>query len=298
MGKEKYKLIKFKDEDFELDVNVSPQEDTVWLSQEDLSILFNVNIPAINKHILNILKDGELDSSTISKMEKVQIEGDRRIVRQIKIYNLDMIISVGYRVKSQRGIVFRKWANNVLKQYLLKGYVVDENRAMVTIDNYNKLVEKVDNMDNKINKLDNRLSKLEFESILNCERVFFDGDFFDARVFLKRIICKAQSEIILVDPYTDIRALDYFKSNGRCLINLYISSKSNLTKDDIADYNQQYGNLNVHINNSFHDRFIILDRAILYHLGTSLNYMGKRTFAITEMNGEEFIPLIISRLEQ
>jgi len=84
MEKEKYELIKFKDEDFELDVNVSPQEDTVWLSQEDLSILFNVNIPAINKHILNILKDGELDSSTISKMEKVQIEGDRRIVRQIK----------------------------------------------------------------------------------------------------------------------------------------------------------------------------------------------------------------------
>ena len=117
----KYELIKFEDGEISLDVNVSPDEDTVWLTQEEMADLFNVNIPAINKHVSNVIKNGELNKSTISFLEKVQIEGDRRVTRKIKIYNLDMIISVGYRVNSKREIIFRKWANSILKQYLLKG---------------------------------------------------------------------------------------------------------------------------------------------------------------------------------
>ena len=125
---EKYDIVKFVDNEFELDVRTDKENETVWLTQEELSLLFDVNVPAVNKHILNIIKDGELDNSTISILEKVQFEGERQVKRKIKLYNLDMIISVGYRVKSQRGIIFRRWANKVLKEYLAQGYSINNKR--------------------------------------------------------------------------------------------------------------------------------------------------------------------------
>ena len=124
----KYDIVKFVDNEFELDVRTDKENETVWLTQEELSLLFDVNVPAVNKHILNIIKDGELDNSTISILEKVQFEGERQVKRKIKLYNLDMIISVGYRVKSQRGIIFRRWANKVLKEYLVQGYSINNKR--------------------------------------------------------------------------------------------------------------------------------------------------------------------------
>ena len=117
----KYEIVKFNNDSVEVDVTVSPFEDTVWLSQEQMALLFNVNVPAVNKHIKNIISEKELDEgSTVSKMEIVRYEGNRRVKRNINIYNLDMIISVGYRVNSVEGIKFRKWANEVLKEYLLR----------------------------------------------------------------------------------------------------------------------------------------------------------------------------------
>ena len=125
MSEEKYEIVKFNNEIVEVDVRISPLEETVWLNQEQMAMLFNVNVPAINKHIKNILFENELDEkSTISKMEIVRLEGNRNVKRKVNIYNLDMIISVGYRVNSKEGIKFRKWANKVLKEYLLKGYVL------------------------------------------------------------------------------------------------------------------------------------------------------------------------------
>ena len=122
MEEKKYELIKFNDGEFSLDVTVSPNDETMWLRPEDMALLFDVNRPAIVKHISNILSDGELEGSTCSILEQVQREGNRIIKRKIKYYNLDMIISVGYRVNSRRGIIFRRWANQVLKQYLLNGW--------------------------------------------------------------------------------------------------------------------------------------------------------------------------------
>ena len=115
-----YETVKFNNDSVEIDVTVSPLEDTVWLNQEQMALLFNVNVSAVNKHIKNIISENELDEgSTVSKMEIVRYEGNRRVKRNINIYNLDMIISVGYRVKSKNGIIFRKWANQVLKDYLI-----------------------------------------------------------------------------------------------------------------------------------------------------------------------------------
>ena len=136
-NKEKsYELIKFEDGDFSLDVKVSPKEDTVWLSQSDMARLFDVSKDNIGLHIKNILNDDELDESTTEESSVVQIEGNRKVIRRIKIYNLDMIIAVGYRVNSKRGTLFRRWANSILKQYLLNGYVINENRVTVSNENY------------------------------------------------------------------------------------------------------------------------------------------------------------------
>ena len=140
---DKYEVIKFKDNEFEMDVNVSPNEETVWLTQEQMALLFCVNRQAVGKHINNILNENELDSSTCSNLEQVQFEGGRIIKRKIKLYNLEMIISVGYRIKSKRGILFRRWANQVLKQYLLNGYVINENRVVVSNENSLKLSNEV-----------------------------------------------------------------------------------------------------------------------------------------------------------
>ena len=134
---EKYDIVKFVDNEFELDVRTDKENKTIWLTQEELSLLFDVNVPAVNKHILNIIKDGELDNSTISILEKVQFKGERQVKRKIKLYNLDMIISVGYRVQSQRGIIFRRWANKVLKEYLEQGYSINNKR----LEKLNKIID-------------------------------------------------------------------------------------------------------------------------------------------------------------
>ena len=168
----KYELIKFEDGDFSLDVTVSPNEETVWLTQEQIAILFEVNKPAVNKHIKNILLSGELDDSTISKMEIVQLEGKRKIVRTINIYNLDMIISVGYRVKSVRGIQFRRWANSVLKQYLLNGQAINEIRCLAHSDNIVKLTTKVENVIQKVENLELRLDTITSIDIFK-DKVFY-----------------------------------------------------------------------------------------------------------------------------
>ena len=132
MEEKKYELVKFNDEGIFIDVRVSPEENTVWLTQREMANLFNVSIDSISLHINNIIREGELDSSIIEESSTVQFEGERKVKRLIKYYNLDMVISVGYRVKSKRGIIFRKWASSVLKEYLLKGYVINENRVTVS----------------------------------------------------------------------------------------------------------------------------------------------------------------------
>ncbi|MCM1195964.1 MAG: virulence RhuM family protein, partial [Roseburia sp.] len=157
----KYDLIKFEDGEFSLDVNVSPNEDTVWLTANQMAILFNVQRPAILKHISNILSNKELDSSTCSFLEQVQIEGNRHIKRKINCYNLDMIISVGYRVNSKRGILFRKWATSVLKQYMMNGYAISEKRCLECQENLVSLNNKVNTLIDQTN--DNTLTIQELK---------------------------------------------------------------------------------------------------------------------------------------
>ena len=279
----KFEIVRFQHDNVVLDVSVSPSEETVWLRMEEMALLFGVKRPAIVKHVSNILSDGELDVSTCSVLEQVQTEGTRTIKRKIKIYNLDMVISVGYRVKSKNGIIFRKWANGVLKDYLLKGYVLDEKRTLITNDNYANLVHRVDDIDKRLSTFEEGTSPLK-------DRIFFDGEFFEARVFLKGLFSKAKKEIVLIDPYADILALDYLKEkNAYVETKLIISSKSKLTQNDIASFNAQFGNLSVSVNDAFHDRFLIIDGRLLYHIGASLNYVGKKVFGVGKIEDPVYL---------
>ena len=210
--------------------------------------------------------------------------------KPVPFYSLDVVISVGYRVKSRNGVIFRRWANTVLRDYLLKGYVINNNRTLITDDNYIELVHRVNN-------IDNRLSKLESDNHIDNEKIFFDGELFDARSFIKDIFTRAKEEIILIDPYADIKALDYLKVKTEgVIVQLYISSKAKLTQGDIDAFNEQYGNLKIILDDGFHDRFIIVDRAILYHLGASLNHIGKKVFAITKIEDENLLVSMKERL--
>lgn len=287
---EKYEVVKFEQDGLTLDVNVSPSEDTVWLTQDAMALLFGRNQGVISRHINNIFKEGELDRNTsMQKMHKSR-DSSNPNNRPPVYYNLDVVISVGYRVKSHNGVIFRRWANSVLKEYLLKGYVLDQDRTLITNDNYIKLVRRVNN-------IDNRLSKLESDNHIDNEKIFFDGELFDARSFIKDIFARAKEEIILIDPYADIKALDYLKVKTEgVIVQLFISSKAKLTQGDIDAFNEQYGKLEIISDDNFHDRFIIVDRAILYHLGASLNYIGKKVFAITKIEDENLLVSMKERI--
>lgn len=281
-----YQIVKFRENNIEIDVNVSPNEDTVWLSKDDMSILFQRDRSVITRHISNIYKEGEIEKATSCAKNAHEINGQ---IHYTEYYNLDVIISVGYRVKSKNGILFRKWANTILKEYLLKGYVINEKRTLITNENYVNLI-------NKVESIDKRLTNLETTNI-EKEKIFFDGEIFDAKSFISKLITKAKNSIVLIDAYADIKALEFFKckKNGVSLT-IYHSSKAKLSNQDIIDFNAQYGLCTTFVIDKFHDRFLVIDEKDLYHLGASLKYAGKRVFALTKMEDEEILELIKERL--
>ena len=285
----KYEIVTFINNEVRLNVNVSPSEDTVWLSKEEMAILFQRDRSVISRHIANIYKEGELlEESTCAKNAHVHSDKRQREYENY-LYNLDVIISVGYRVKSKNGVMFRKWANSVLKEYLLKGYVINENRTLITNENYINLINKVDS-------IDKRLSLVEKVN-LEREKIFFDGEVFDAKALISNLISNANTSIILIDAYADIKALDFLKHKKQGVtLSIYHSSKAKLSKKDVLDFNAQYGNCIAYINDKYHDRFLIIDDSEIYHLGASLNYAGKRVFALTKMEDEEIIKTIKERL--
>ncbi|MCQ2743058.1 MAG: virulence RhuM family protein [Bacilli bacterium] len=278
-----YEIVKFKDNSIEIDVNVSPSEETVWLSLNDICALFGRDKSVISRHIRNVLLENDLDvNQVVAKNATTGNDGKTYVV---SFYNLEVIIPVGYKVHSRNGILFRRWANNVLKEYLLKGYVIDEKRTLITNENYINLINKVDSIDKRLANLE----KIDAEK----EKIFFDGEMFDAKSFISRLISKANSSIILIDAYADVKALDFLKYKKQgVVLSIYHSSKAKLTASDIYDFNAQYGMCSSFVSDKFHDRFLIIDGKEIYHLGASLNYAGKKVFAITRMEDLEILESI------
>jgi hypothetical protein len=181
--------------DGELELKVSVNEETIWLTQKQISEVFGVNIPAISKHIKNIYKDNELNQfSTVSILEIVQKEGDRDVLRNVEHYNLDIILAVGYRTNSVKAIKFRQWATTILKNYIQNGYVINSDK--ITNERFVSLEKDVNILKNKI---DNISAKFEDNSLKIKQGIFFDGQVYDAYSFVSDLIKKVKDEIILID---------------------------------------------------------------------------------------------------
>jgi arsenate reductase-like glutaredoxin family protein len=200
----------------------------------------------------------------------------------VKLYNLDLIISVGYRVNSKRGILFRKWANSVLKQYLLNGYVINENRTLVTNENYIRLINKVESLDDRVAIIEKHYKPDEYIN----SKLLFNGQFYDAYTLIQSIFEKANKEIIIIDNYVDRTILDRLvNKNKNVKVTIYThKDKCKLLNKDIEMFNRQYKNLNIRYTNKVHDRYIIIDNKKLYHLGASIKDLGKKIFSINELD--------------
>ena len=271
-----YEIIKFKNDDIELSVNVSPSEDTVWLTKEQMAILFDRDRSVISRHIKNIYDEGELNKST--SVHFLHISNNNPKNRPPELYNLDVIISVGYRVKSKNGTLFRKWANKILKEYLLKGFVINENRTLVTNENYVNLINRVDSIDSRLQLIEN--NELSYKK----EKLIVNGDIFDSVSYLENIVSKANNKILLVDPYVDSKALNILKnSTDNISIRIITSKKSKLSQADFNAFKRQYNRIiNLVIDNDFHDRYLYIDDKI-FHLGSSINYLGNKISHIDEV---------------
>ncbi|MDE6521806.1 MAG: virulence RhuM family protein [Muribaculaceae bacterium] len=262
--------------------------ETVWLSQGQMAELFDKDQSVIARHISNVFKEGELEKesnmqilhNTLSKYKPTQI------------YSLDVIISVGYRVKSKRGTQFRQWANKVLKDYLLRGYSINHRLFLADRRVDQKLLEH----DKRLDDLTNKVDFLVRTSTPPLEGVFFDGQIFDAYALVCDLILKAQKRIIIIDNYADysvLRQLDKRATGVHALI--YTSNKNEAIKTDIKRHNSQYPSIELRLFAKAHDRFLIIDDTI-YHIGASLKDLGKKLFAFSrleEMSANE----LLSRIE-
>ncbi len=272
----KNEIIIYQDDEASTRLEVRVEEETVWLNRQQISELFNRDVKTIGKHINNVFNEGELEkNSTVAKFATVQLEGGRRVERQIENYNLDIIISVGYRVKSKRGTQFRIWANKILKEYLLKGYAINQR--------FEQIENSMHNMKNDLGEI-----KLQLKTSLPPNQgIFYDGQIFDAYVFVSNLIKSAKKSIILIDNYVDESVLIILsKREEDVSATIYTKTITKQFELDLHKHNQQYPLIEVKSFSKSHDRFLIIDNQTVYHIGASLKDLGKRWFAFAKMNIE------------
>ena len=287
-----YEIIKFENGNVELEVNVSPEEETVWLSLNEMCLLFGRDKSVISRHIKKVFEENELEKTRV--VAKNATTGPDGKTYQVDYYNLDVIISVGYRVKSKNGIIFRKWANSVLKEYLLKGYSLNKERAIITKENYLGLLCRVDSMEYRLTKVEEKEKHLFVEDMM-----FLDGEMFEATVVITRLVETAKNSIVLIDPYTDVRTLDLMKYKNKDIpLMIIMSGLSRLQPVDKEIFIERYGPLETRIDSRYHDRYLIIDDEIFYHIGASLNYMGKRVTQVTIVEDDGIKDLIRNRIKE
>ena len=245
------------------------QEETVWLTQAQMAMLFGVNRTVIVKHIGNIFGSKELEeASTCAKIAQLQTEGNRQVVREVKYYNLDMIISVGFRVNSINATRFRQWANPVLKDYLLRGYAVNQ---------------RIERLEQRVSRTEEQIGFFVRAALPPAEGFFYDGQVFDAYSFVADLIRSARQRVILIDNYVDDSVLKTLTKRGDGVSASIITRKISETLSlDLARHNQQYPPAEITTSDRFHDRFLIIDGTV-YYLGASLKDLGKKLFEFNQM---------------
>lgn len=262
------------DETIKLDVRL--EDETVWLTQQQMSQLFSVKENTITYHIKEIYKSEELvKEGTARKIRVVRKEGNRDVNRILDFYNLDVIISVGYKVNSQRGVKFRQWATKILKEYLLKGYSIHQNLYDVR--------NQLNSQDQRISYLEEKVDFFVRTSLPPVEGVFFDGQIFDAYVQIVNLIKQAKHSIVLIDNYIDKTTLTMLSEHhANVTITIYTRQLTHQQQLAVQKYEQQYSPLNINICQHNHDRFLIIDN-VVYLFGASLKDAGKKLFAYIKM---------------
>ena len=282
-------MVVYHSEDDAVQLEVQLSDETVWLTQKQMSWLFDTSTQNITIHVNNVYKERELvKAATCKDFLQVQNEGGRTIQRKVKHYNLDVIISVGYRVKSLRGTQFRQWANRVLKEYLLRGYSINQHMTLMEQRIDHQLQEHAE----QIHHLEEKVDFFVRTSLPPVEGVFYNGQIFDAYVFVSDLIKSAKENIVLIDNYIDESVLMMLaKRNDAVKAKIITRSPSRSLIQDIEKHNEQYAEIEILESNDYHDRFLIIDGTV-YHLGASLKDLGKKLFAFSkmEMPAEKILP--------
>ena len=271
----------------EIEIEVSVSHETVWLNRLQLSELFGRDVKTIGKHIANVFKEKELKKiSVVANFATTASDGK---VYDVEYYNLDVIISVGYRVKSQKGVAFRQWATQVLKNYITHGYAINGDK--ITHERFVSLENDVVQLKEKVGNIS---TLLEDTSLSPTQGIFYDGQIFDAYAFVSRLVKSAKHSIKIIDNYIDESVLTLLSKN-HVQVTLYTKTISKQLKLDVKKYNAQYPPIEVKRLDVSHDRFLILDDAVIYHMGASLKDLGKKWFAFSRMDVDSFD--ILGRLE-
>lgn len=250
--------------DSSISLEVRVENETVWLTQQQIADLFGVKQPAISKHLKNIFESGELiEASVYSILEYTATDGK---TYKTKFYNLDAILSIGYRVNSRNATLFRQWANKVLKDYLLKGYSVNQ---------------RFERLEYRMAKTEEQVGLLIKSTLPPTEGIFFEGEVFDAYDWLNKRIKSAEKRIIIMDPYADFSILNLLSRKTKDVkAIIYTSPLNKLIDLDAKKYKMQYKESKIDLNKNYtgHDRFLIIDDTV-YHVGGSMKDLGNRLMA-------------------
>jgi prophage antirepressor-like protein len=263
--------------DGELELKTSIDSETIWLTQKQIAELFDKDVRTINEHIKFIYKEEELvENSTIRNFRIVQKEGNREVARDVLHYNLDVIISIGYRANSKKATKFRQWATSVLKEYIFNGYAINSHKITE---------QRLLNLENDMQVVKSKFKDYEPQQ----NHIFYNGQIFDAYLFVSDIIKSAKSSIKLIDNYIDESTLVLFtKRDAKVDMKIYTKTISKQLQLDLEKHNAQYPKIDIEIFDLSHDRFLIIDEKEIYHFGASLKDLGKKWFAVSKMDVNSF----------
>ena len=284
MQKNKSNLVIYSDGELELKISVT--DETIWLTQAQLSDIFEKDQSVISRHINNIFKDNEVDEK--SNMQKMHIANSDK---PVSFYSLDIVLAVGYRTNSSKAIKFRQWATSVLKNYIQNGYVINSDK--ITNDRFVSLENELILLKSKVENISN---SLENKTLKPKQGIFYNGQIFDAYVFINDLFKIALDEIILIDNYIDETVFTLFSKYPNIKIKIYTKIISKQLKLDLQKYKTQYQNIELLEFKNSHDRFLILDKKEIYHIGASLKDLGKKWFAFSKFELKSFD--ILERLKQ
>jgi prophage antirepressor-like protein len=272
MQKDKSNIVVYNDGELELKISVN--DETIWLTQAQICNIFEKDQSVISRHINNIFKDEEVDGK--SNMQKMHIANSDK---PVSFYSLDIVLAVGYRTNSSKAIRFRQWATLILKNYIQNTYVI--NGEKITNDRFLSLEKEVIILKSKVENISN---SLEDKTLKPKQGIFYNGEIFDAYVFVNDLLKNATNEIILIDNYIDETVFTLFSKYPNIKTKIYTQNITKQLKLDFEKYQKQYKNIELYEFKNSHDRFLIIDKKEVFHIGASLKDLGKKWFAFSKFD--------------